>query len=285
MNIILLCTSISAAIIQNAFSNIFSKKYVKDKGDIYNFNFYTHLVCVILFLILAIKEQVSLFTVLLSIAFGFVTFLSFIFKQKALVLGPMHLTNLVVTSSMIIPALSGAVFFGEKFSIYKGIAILILIYFIFLSLKKSDDNEQKTNKKWLLYCIITFIAVGMIGILQKVHQTSIHKDELSSFLAISFFMSMTIAAIMRKKSNKSAKIDKTSLILAVVGGVCTFANNYINLKLSGILPSQLFFPLVNGSVIIMTSLISRFVFKEELTKRQTIGLIGGIASLILICLV
>lgn len=284
MNALLLCITTSAAVLQNSLSNTFSKKFVKEKGDIYNYNFYTHFVCFILFLILALREQISLFTILLSIAFGFVTFLSFIFKQKALVLGPMHLTNLVITSSMVIPALSGAVFFGEKFSIYKGIAILILIYFIFLSLKKTDNN-QKSSKKWLIYCAITFVAVGIIGVLQKVHQTSIHKDELSSFLAISFFMSMTFASIMRKKAHCSAKIDKTSLLMAITGGICTFANNYINLKLSGIIPSQLFFPLVNGSAIILTSLVSCFVFNEKLTKRQTIGLIGGILSLILICLV
>ena len=284
MNIILLCISISSTILHNSLCNTASKKYFKKKGDVYSFNFYTHIICVILFLALAIKEQISLFTILLSVIFGFTTFFSAIFKQKALTIGPMHLTNLLVTSSMIIPALSGAIMFGEKFSIYKGIAILILIYFIFLSLQKTD-NGQKLNKKWLIYCLITFIAAGMIGVLQKIHQTSIHKDELSSFLAVSFLMSTVISAIMSQKESKSAKIEKRSLIAAIICGVCTFAMNYINLKLSGILPSQLFFPLVNGSAIILTSIVSCFVFKEKLTKKQTIGLIGGIASLILICIV
>lgn len=284
MNIILLIISISSSVLQNGLTNTVSKKHLKTKGDIYNFNFYMYLICVVLFVTLAIKEQISVFTVLLSIVFGFTTFISSVFKQKALTIGPMHLTNLVVTSSMIIPALSGAVMFGEKFSIYKGIAILILIYFIFLSLQRSD-NGKNTNKKWLLYCFVTFVSVGMIGVLQKIHQTSIHKNELSSFLAISFFMSMVIAMIMNRKENNSIKIQKKNLIIALTCGLCTFAMNYINLKLSGLIPSQLFFPLVNGSAIILTSLVSCYVFKEKLSKRQTVGLIGGIASLILICLV
>ena len=64
-----------------------------------------------------------------------------------------------------------------------------------------------------------------------------------------------------------------------------FIMNYINLKLSGVLPSQLFFPLINGSSIVLSSIMSVIIFKEKLSKRQTIGLIGGIVSLIAICLV
>lgn len=68
-------------------------------------------------------------------------------------------------------------------------------------------------------------------------------------------------------------------------GVCAFCMNYINMKLSGILPSQLFFPLVNGSAIVLSSLVSIFFFKEMPTQKQVVGLCGGILSLILICVV
>ena len=61
--------------------------------------------------------------------------------------------------------------------------------------------------------------------------------------------------------------------------------NYLNLKLSGLIPSQLFFPLINGSTIVLSALLSVAVFKERLNKKQIIGLCGGILSLIAICLV
>jgi len=75
------------------------------------------------------------------------------------------------------------------------------------------------------------------------------------------------------------------VIIGLICGGCSFGMNYINLKLSGLLPSQLFFPLVNGSAIVLSSLMSVILFKERLSKRQTIGLVGGIVSLIAICLV
>jgi len=61
--------------------------------------------------------------------------------------------------------------------------------------------------------------------------------------------------------------------------------NFLNLRLSGLLPSQLFFPLVNGSAIVLSSLMSVLLFKEHLSKKQTVGLVGGIASLIVMCFV
>jgi multidrug transporter EmrE-like cation transporter len=61
--------------------------------------------------------------------------------------------------------------------------------------------------------------------------------------------------------------------------------NFLNLRLSGLLPSQLFFPVINGSAIILSSLASIVIFKERLNKKQIIGLCGGILSLVAICLV
>ena len=62
------------------------------------------------------------------------------------------------------------------------------------------------------------------------------------------------------------------IAIGLVCGVCTFAMNFINLKLSGLLPSQLFFPLVNGSAIVLSAIMSVVLFRERLTKRQTVPL-------------
>ena len=213
--------------------------------------------------------------------FGVVTALSNLYKMLALSKGPMHITLLITTSSMIIPTLSG-VFFGEKFSLFKILLVLILIYFIYLSIGKS--KEGKINKSWGIYCLLTFILMGSIGIIQKIHQTSSHKSEISGFLFVSFFISLIISGL-RVKDKKNFKDKKNLIPLAMICGVCTFTMNFLNLKLSGLLPSQLFFPLVNGSAIVLSSVMSAVLFKERLSKRQTVGLIGGILSLIGICIV
>lgn len=276
-----LILSISSMVLQNGIFNSVCKKHLKTNDDIYKFNIFVYAVCILIFGILTLNGSLSLYTVLLGVLFGVVTALSNLYKMLALSKGPMHITLLITTSSMIIPTLSG-VFFGEKFSLFKILLVLILIYFIYLSIGKS--KEGKINKSWGIYCLLAFILMGSIGIIQKIHQTSSHKSEISGFLFVSFFISLIISGL-RVKDKKNFKDKKNLIPLAMICGGCTFGMNYINLKLSGLLPSQLFFPLINGSAIILSSLMSMIVFKERLSKKQTVGLVGGIICLIAICLV
>ncbi len=282
INYILLSVSMLSIVLQNGLFNSVSKTKLKNKYDRFNYNSWLYLICFLMFAALCIGGKITLYSVLLGLAFGIVTMLSNFSKITALAKGPMHITILVTTSSMIIPALSGVVMFGEKFSIGKTFAILLLIFFIYISLKK--DKSSSFNKDWILYCVLAFIFQGAIGIIQKIHQSSSHKDELFVFLAVSFLFSCIFSKCLSFGGKEKLKFTKKEYIFAFLCGICTFTMNYINLKLSGIIPSQIFFPLVNGGSIVLTSLVSVFIFKEKLSKRQTIGLIGGIISLILICI-
>jgi drug/metabolite transporter (DMT)-like permease len=228
------------------------------------------------------RMQISRFTLLLGILFGVVTALSNYYKMQSLSCGPMHITLLITTSSMIIPTLSG-VFFGECFSVYKLILVFVLIFFIYLSLEKKNSTE--INKKWLIFCALAFVLQGSIGVLQKIHQSSEHKGEIGGFLFVALICSIVYSHCRAKKGFKALGFNKKLFIFAPICGLCTFLMNFLNLKLSGLLPSQLFFPVVNGSAIILSSVMSVIIFKEKLTKRQIMGLCGGILSLISICLV
>ena len=284
MNAFLLAISISSTVLQNSFFNLVSKKHFKNKRDMYTFNLYTYAMCVLLFGIMMAEGGISLFTLGLASIFGLATFIGYIFKMRAYANGPMHITTLITTSSMIIPALSGAMIFGEAFSIYKGLAIIALVFFIFLSTKR-DGGGQSISGKWFACCVISFFATGSIGVMQKIHQASEYKNELSAFLAVAFVFSLFFAAIMQKKEKADSGIKKSTIAIAAVCGICTFTMNFLNLRLSGIIPAQIFFPLVNGGAIFLSSLVSFLVFREKLTLRQFAGLLGGIVSLIVICLV
>jgi len=239
-------------------------------------------VCIVLFGIGALGGQVSFFTIVLGFLFGVITALSNFYKMCALTSGPMHITLLVTTSSMIIPTMSG-VFFGERFSLSKLILVVILIGFIYLSFDKTDN--KKTNKKWWLFCALAFFFQGSIGVLQKIHQFSEYKGELNGFLLVAFICSLIYSRIRTKKSYREVGFRKKHIIFAIVCGVCTYTMNFLNLRLSGLIPSQLFFPIVNGSAIVLSSLMAVVIFKEKLSKKQLIGLVGGIISLIMICIV
>lgn len=277
-----LITSMAAAVCSGSFSNAVCKKTLKTQGDIFYFNAYSYLAALVLFILVSLGKPTSLYTILMGLVFGLLTVISGFFKFRALATGPMHITTLVTTCQMIIPTMSGAIMFGEPFSMGKFIAMVFLIFFVYLSLDKSSSG--KINTKWVIFCVICFFTTGAIGIMQKIHQNSIHKNELDSFLAVAFLCSFIFSAISAKRGEGAARFGVREYIFAVLCGIFSFVNNIVNLELSGVLPSQLFFPLVNGVPLVLSSVVAIVVFKEKLSLVQGVGLIGGTISLVAICL-
>ena len=274
--------SITSMVTHNCLLNKSCKKDLPTQAHIYHFNILSYVVCILLFGILTLQSGLSWYTLLIGILFGVITALSAVYKMLALSNGPMHITLLITTASMIIPTFSG-VFFGEGFSLPKFLVVGVLLFFIYLSLGKNEGGSF--SKRWFFYSAIAFVLQGTIGVLQKIHQSSVYKNETGGFLLIAFLCSLIFSRIRAKKPFSELRFTKRLVFFAFLCGICTFGMNFINLRLSGLLPSQLFFPLINGSSIVISSLASLLLFKEKLTKRQLVGLVGGIVSLILICLV
>lgn len=277
----LMAISVSAKVLFKSLGNFSSKHFLTTSGDVQRCNLIETAICFILFTAIAITDGISLYSVCLGILFGCATLLNNTYYLKALSEGPMNITDLIVTSSMLIPAMSGVFLFNETLSIIRLISTCCLIFFIYLTLKP-DKRGEKANKRWLLYCFIAFITQGGVGVMQKIHQHSVYKDELSGFLAVAFFTSFIFALFAVRNKETSGKLTKNQFLLITIQGVCMFLMHFLNLKLSGIFPSQFFFPVSAGSGIILVLLISTVVFKEKLTKKQLIGLIGGFASILCI---
>lgn len=280
----LLALSISALVAQNGIFNSLGKGVCKEKGDSYLFNAAAYVICIVLFAFLALTGKVSIFSVAIGILYGMMLAMSNAYKMIALGKGPMHLTTMLTSASMLIPTMSGCLFFGESFRAAKFVCILFLLFFIYLSLGKNDGENKEIGKHWFLFCMLCLVSTGMIGILQKIHQASIHKDETGIFLLAAFAFSSLYSLAAAKKYKTTITWNGKYFFLAATVGLCFFANHYLNLILSGKFPSQLFFPLVNAAPMILTIVMSVVIFQEKITKRQLVGIIGGIASLAAICL-
>ena len=182
-------------------------------------------------------NTVSTFTLLLSVAFGVVLVLSTFLNVKAFSIGPMSLSTVIISFSTVFTAASGAIFYGETitWSHIVGI-VLMLMSFIFAANKNKDD--KKASFKWLIVCVCASVFCGMIGILQKVHQTSAYKLELNEFLLISFLLSTLISLIwlviaFNKDGNKfsslNVKDNKKSilscLLICLISGIAIGTNH------------------------------------------------------------
>lgn len=287
-------TTMTAYLGSGVIKKLYSKKLGDKTGSKYIYNSITSLVSAIVLCIWGGIGNVSLFTILLGCAFGVVTAIQQISNLKALDVGPLSYTSVIISLSTLIPTLSGLVFWNEQIGVRQIIGIALLAVCFVLSVEKKP-GEEKMSVQWLLYSVIAFLCTGMIGVMQKFHQKSDFKGELNGFLIIAFVISfvysvaMAIIATMKNKDkDKSIDFKAKSVYrlfaVVVVAGLCVAVNNKINLDLSGKIDSAIFFPIVNGGGLVLTMLCAVTFFREKLSPKQWIGFFTGIASVLLIAI-
>lgn len=256
-------------------------------------NFILFLGCDITFIFMADIKSVSLFTVLLGILFGFVTSMQRWVYLLALETGPLSYTSVITYLSAAIPSMSGVLFWNETLSKGKIIGMILILLCMIFSVETKESSSIK-DKKWYLYCGLSFICVGLIGVLQKAHQMSVYKDELDAFLIVAFFLASVLSLVMflffKRKDGKESLLKSSGLLsflpvlLIVASSIFMALNNKFNLFLSGVLESAVFFPIVNGGGIVLALLASIIFFKERITKKQWFGIALGTAAIIILCI-
>ncbi|MGI6530328.1 MAG: hypothetical protein ACOX3J_11750 [Clostridia bacterium] len=289
MEYILLFMSVCVSVLYSSFSNVFSKKMMKNSSDFFLFNASVSLVGALVFLVLTIRDgNVSLFTFLFGIAFMAITFLSIFSNIQALKHGSMACTVMFGSCGMLIPAIAGVIFWKEDISILQIIAafIIAISFVIGADLK----HMEKVTLKWFGFAFALFIFAGLTGILQKMHQSSQHSDERFFMLFVAFINMSVVSYLIYLKSRKKDKeyinylkiTPAKAAVVSIVTGLCLSFVHPVNLYLSGVLPGIFFFPIINGSSTVLSGIVSVVVMKEKLKREQAISFIVGIIGIVLL---
>jgi drug/metabolite transporter (DMT)-like permease len=245
-------------------------------------------VCMITLIAVSGNLKVSAFTIILGVVFGLITALGSIFSLKALESGPLSYTTVITSLSTIIPAMSGYLFWGEDIELIQLIGVAFMLVCFVFSVEFSGEKKE-ASIRWFVFAMTAFFCTGFIGVMQKWHQNSLFKNELDGFLVIAFAIStlysLCMVFIEKRKSGKGVKeeINPLLIVFMIIAGICSAANNKINLYLSGIMDSAVFFPVVNGGGLVLASLASYIVFKEKLSLKKWIGILIGIVAVLLLC--
>lgn len=294
--LLLLAISMLVCLLSGTIGNLYSKKYISSVRDRFFYSIISQsFAAIALFLLSGLKIKCSVYTVIMAICFGAITMLQSLASLSALSLGPWSYTSVISSSSTVFTAFSGFLFWNEKLPTTKIIGIsLMLVSLLFATAK--GKNEKKTSLKWFAFALSTAVLTACVGLLQKVHQNSAYRQELSQFLIIAFISSVlfnTIAYFVSKRfvKNEVATVclkqkimSKKILFLGMVAvGIFVALNNEFNLYLVGTMDSAVFFPMVNGGGLILNVLTSALLFKEKLSVKQTIGVLLGIMATLLLC--
>ena len=110
------------------------------------------------------------------------------------------------------------------------------------------------------------------------------------FLVVAFAVSAVYSAVALPVCR--AKHEQCSITLsprkaicwmALASGVTIAFANVINLYLSGVMESIVFFPTVNGANLLLMLLVSVLFLKERLSARKWLGFAVGCGAIALLC--
>lgn len=282
MNYLLLFTSVSLDTLKNTYYNYFGKNMMQGHRDTLRFNAINCVGAVIYFLCRGANFHISAYSIVMALIFSVVTVAAQYFQLLSMSLGPMAYSTLFTYLSVLISTLFSVFYYAQPVSGLQVVGFVLMVISFFFSCDLRDRTNL--NPKWLAAALGSFLSWGLVGICQMLHQNSSYASELSGFLLWTFLFSGILFGILFLLAGKDTQAANSRgllpLILMVLTGAAIGIINEINLYLSGAMPGIIFFPIVNGGVIILTTLCAIFIFREKLPKTQLVGLVAGIIAVL-----
>lgn len=264
-----------------AFQNIIKKPYTeKTSGKgVYFFSLLTSLAAMLFFIITSRgfewNEKLLLYAVLFALSYATTTVSGVI----AVTCGSLSITSLIISYSPMIPTMYGLIFLKDPIGggSLPGLALLIISLFLM--------NQKKTASpitfKWIICVFLAFAGNGMCSVFQNMQQDAFDGAYKNEFMILSLAIVVVILSIfVITKERKEIKAINVAGLSALSCGIANGIVNLFVMILSNTMPISLMFSMISAGGIIITYLFSRFFYKEKLTKKQFVGFVIGIVSVV-----
>ena len=278
MSILYLITIIAGVSGQNITKKIYTKK--TGTSGSYLFSSLTAFFSMMFFLVTSKNINWNPGIVPYSLAFALSFATSSLFGLLAIANGPLSLSSLMISYSLMIPTFYGIIFLKESISICFVIGLALLAISLFLVNKKND--KCPVTLKWLLFVFLSFAGNGFSSTFQKMQQLAFDGGYKSEFmilsLAIVFFIFAVVTLVTNNGNFRSNLYH--ARFTAIASGAMNGIVNLLVMVLSGMIAVSVMFPLISAGGIIVTYVVSKVFYKEKLTRTQFAGFLTGIASIV-----
>ncbi len=278
---LLYCSAIVFSVAQSASAKLYNRK--SDNAAFFNaFKALASFVVALFFLKSGFVLHLP--TGLYGAAYGLLLCLSMYAGFRALCLGPMALTGMIVSFSVMLPLLYGVIFQKEPLSLLKGIGlVLFVIALILTSLGKQKEPSKQGGSKWAFFVLLTFVSNGGCSILQKMHQTAYAEEYCGAFM---FYSGLTCCIVFIGRSLMQMKpqefLQAPGKLSAAAAGLAGGASNLCTLFLAGSENASVMYPVISAGTILVSLLCGRVLFGEKIRPLQIPAFLCGICAIVLL---
>lgn len=187
--------------------------------------------------------------------------------------------------SLIIPVIISIIAYNETSTTLRIIGILLAIPAVYFSSKKTEKADKQNS--WKLIALLFLLSGLLDSFVKFVETTFLNHTEDQAYYTIYVFstaaiigMGILIQNLIRKKN----KFEFKNVIAGCILGIPNYFSIYFFIKLlnSHIMNSSAIIPIANIGVVVCAAIAALFLFKERMNKVNTIGLLLGIAAILLI---
>ncbi len=223
--------------------------------------------------------------ILYGIANCFMYATGFYTTYLAFSLGSFGLTRLITSFSGIIAIFYGIVFLREPTTIITYIALALIFASVFLMNFKKDSGKAETGLSagWLICVLLTVISNGTISIIGKTEHDHLGDGFNNEFLIISLggaaLLLFILGFVFERKSIRSTL--KYGFLYGMFAGLFNGINNLLIMITYNYLPLSFISPVKTGLGIVISFLVSVFLYREKFSRRQVISVVVGIVAVVL----
>jgi len=286
MSVIPLFIVITACVVGDVvIKNTFARGEVCTAGDNHVFNAIACVIGAPLALLIYGLSPFSLQSVLLGLCCGFCMGFVAIYGVKSFQTGPVSLTSMFGCFSMLIPILAGFIIWREPVTMMKVFGIFLMFLSVYFIISPSADGQ--VTREWIRNVFIYAISTGLMSLFQQIAAKTA-PQEASSFLFVTYvssclFICMNLPYLQKRPElavtkKFFSKENLNGLLVGILGAISTICS----IKALGLMDSTVFYPLKVGISLICNALVSSFLFHDRLSRKQSIGFLIGMASILIL---
>lgn len=264
--------------------NIVKKPYTQktNGGGIFFFNALVSMTALLFFVFTSSKLHFDLAIAPYVIGFATTYSVASIFSILSIANGSLSLTSLCTSFSLMIPTFYGLIFLKDAIGL--GFVPGLILLAISLFLINKPDKNARVSVKWLIFVLLAFLGNGMCTVMQNMQQRAFDGAYKSEFMILSYAMVAAVMlsiALLKDRKNLKQHVKAGWYVAPICGALNGMVNLFVMI-LSARMAVSLMFPLISAGGLVVTYLVSRFVYKEKLTKLQFAGFVLGAAAVVLL---
>ena len=249
--------------------------------------FYGILVGLITFILNGARFSPSGLTIILGALNGVILFLYNLGMVHAARCGPYTFQSIVMLfGAIVVCLLFSWLFWGDHISIlqFVGIAVMLCAFVVLNSQGLSFVNVKRGYFPWV---ISLFFTNGFYGVLMDAQQRIVPEERnemiIATYLSLAA-LSLLFLALKKADLRVAFGMKWKPAVFAILSSTCAaFAVYSLMIQLKYV-PSYIAFTINNGSILVLSAVLSAVVLKEKLSCSTVAGIGLSIISIVLLSL-